>query len=216
MRLVLVRHGQTPSNVAGALDTGAPGAPLTTLGHRQADALADVFGVERIHGVYASDRIRAQLTAAPLAARQRLEVPVLPGLGEISAGDLELRTDEDAVLAYATSAHAWVAGDLDRALPGGESGSQFLERYDNAIAEIVAGHDADDVVVALSHGAAIRTWTALRARSSGPSPNALANTGCVDLRGTPSTGWEVAGWSAAPLGGAHLLDLAAHDVTSEA
>ena len=28
-RLHLVRHGQTPSNVAGALDTALPGAPLT-------------------------------------------------------------------------------------------------------------------------------------------------------------------------------------------
>ena len=27
MRLILIRHGQTPSNVAGALDTALPGAP---------------------------------------------------------------------------------------------------------------------------------------------------------------------------------------------
>ena len=36
-RLHLVRHGQTPSNVAGALDTALPGAPLTELGREQAE-----------------------------------------------------------------------------------------------------------------------------------------------------------------------------------
>ena len=31
---LLIRHGQTPSNVAGALDTGRPGPGLTALGRR--------------------------------------------------------------------------------------------------------------------------------------------------------------------------------------
>ena len=32
MRLILVRHGQTPSNIERLLDTGAPGPGLTELG----------------------------------------------------------------------------------------------------------------------------------------------------------------------------------------
>ena len=39
MRLLLVRHGQTPSNVAGLLDTALPGPGLTALGTRQAAAI---------------------------------------------------------------------------------------------------------------------------------------------------------------------------------
>ena len=34
-RLVLVRHGQTPSNVAGVLDTALPGPGLTEEGQQQ-------------------------------------------------------------------------------------------------------------------------------------------------------------------------------------
>ena len=37
MRLILIRHGQTHSNVAHALDTTVPGADLTDLGREQAD-----------------------------------------------------------------------------------------------------------------------------------------------------------------------------------
>ena len=36
MRLTLVRHGQTPSNVLGLLDTAPPGPGLTDLGQLQA------------------------------------------------------------------------------------------------------------------------------------------------------------------------------------
>ena len=40
MRLILVRHGQTPSNIERLLDTGAPGPGLTELGLAQSGARA--------------------------------------------------------------------------------------------------------------------------------------------------------------------------------
>ena len=40
MRLLLLRHGQTHGNTAGALDTAVPGLGLTELGRRQAEAAA--------------------------------------------------------------------------------------------------------------------------------------------------------------------------------
>ncbi|KTR37372.1 histidine phosphatase, partial [Curtobacterium oceanosedimentum] len=39
MRLLLIRHGQTPANVSGVLDAEVPGPGLTELGQQQADAL---------------------------------------------------------------------------------------------------------------------------------------------------------------------------------
>ena len=35
MRLLLIRHGETPGNVLGQLDTAHPGPGLTDLGERQ-------------------------------------------------------------------------------------------------------------------------------------------------------------------------------------
>lgn len=39
MRLIIIRHGQTPANVLGRLDTAHPGPGLTALGERQAEAV---------------------------------------------------------------------------------------------------------------------------------------------------------------------------------
>ena len=40
MKLLLIRHAESESNVRKVLDTALPGPPLTHLGHRQAAALA--------------------------------------------------------------------------------------------------------------------------------------------------------------------------------
>ena len=44
MRLILILHGQTTSNVDGLLDTDEPGAGLTGLGFVQAAGLPDALG----------------------------------------------------------------------------------------------------------------------------------------------------------------------------
>lgn len=78
MRLLLIRHGQTPSNLKHLLDTAEPGPGLTSLGQKQAAALPDALASERIDALYASTLVRTQLTAAPLAAATGLEVRVRP------------------------------------------------------------------------------------------------------------------------------------------
>jgi probable phosphoglycerate mutase len=67
VRLLLIRHGQTPHNVTGALDTAFPGAGLTALGEAQARALPTALSGETISAIYASPLVRTQLTATPLA-----------------------------------------------------------------------------------------------------------------------------------------------------
>jgi broad specificity phosphatase PhoE len=218
VRLLLVRHGQTPHNVGGALDTAFPGAGLTDLGHRQASAVPVALGDERIVGVYASRLVRTQLTASPLATARGLDVVVREGLEEISAGDLELRTDEEAVRAYIGCLVEWLHGDLDRTLPGGWTGHEFLERYTTAVTDIAGRHGDDETVAIFSHGAAIRMFTSLAARV--PTDQAadlrLMNTGMAVLDGDPSAGWSLTSWRSEPLGGVDLEDEAAHDVTGEA
>lgn len=212
MRLILIRHGETPSNVAGALDTAIPGAPLTPLGHRQAAAIPAVLTTEPITAVHASPLIRTQLTATPLATARGLEIVVSDGLEEIGAGELEMRTDEPSIAAYAATVTAWIAGDLAVTMPGGPDGHSFFGRYDAAVGAIADGHADDATVVAVSHGAAIRTFAA---RHGGPREERLLNTGAVVLDGDPSSGWTVSGWSRDPLGGAHLVDAAALDPTGD-
>jgi broad specificity phosphatase PhoE len=217
--LILVRHGQTSSNVAGAMDTARPGALLTGVGCRQADALVAQLAGVRIAGVYASVLSRAQLSARPLARHLGLPVSVCEGLEEIRAGDeLEMRTDGEAATAYATCVARWLDNDLAYTLPGATDGHAFLARYDAAVAGIVAQHGPDACVVAFSHGAAIRIWTTLRARGltdSHRTEGRLMNTGAVTLDGSPETGWQLTSWTSEPLGGRLPGDHTAHDVTGE-
>src|SRR5450755_4342821 len=76
MRLLLVRHGQTSSNLGRLLDTDHPGADLTPLGRAQAAALVGSLGPQPIDAVYASTLVRTQQTAAPLGAWLGLQVMV--------------------------------------------------------------------------------------------------------------------------------------------
>jgi broad specificity phosphatase PhoE len=217
VRLLLIRHGQTPSNVAGALDTAPPGAGLTPLGEAQARAVPAALRDEPVAAVHASPLLRTQLTARPLAADRGLEVQVRAGLEEISAGDLEMRTEPEARQAYAHGVAAWLRGDLDRRLAGGETGHGFRARYDAAVRGIAQDAAPDQTVVVVSHGAAIRAYAALAA---GLDPEVstelgIANTGMAVLDGHPDTGWVLTRWRSEPLGGAHLEDHRAQDVTGE-
>jgi probable phosphoglycerate mutase len=219
MRLLLIRHGQTPANVRGELDTAAPGPGLTALGRAQAAAVPEALASERIDGIYTTRLIRTQQTAAPLArVSGELHRVVLPGIHEIEAGDLESRADKDAVRAYVDVIWAWAAGDLAQRMPGAGDGYEFYGRFDADLARVAAEHDRDATVALFSHGAAIRVWTAARATNIAPDFPArqhLENTGVVALEGSPAEGWIVTEWAGEPLGGAALNDPSADDIAGE-
>jgi broad specificity phosphatase PhoE len=203
VRLVLMRHGQTGSNLQGALDTAAPGAPLTGLGLRQADAAAPVLVQRGVVATWSSDLLRAEQTARPVAALLGTTAGSLPGLAEIAAGDLEMRTDPEGIAAYAEVVIAWISGELTARMPGSEDGREFLARYDAAVTTIAAAAGEHDEVVAVSHGSAIGTWTASRAANlpGWEGRDRLRNTGAVVLEGDPDRGWRLVDWFARPLGG---------------
>jgi broad specificity phosphatase PhoE len=201
MRLLLIRHGQTPSNVTNALDTGRPGGKLTSTGLAQARALPQTLATEEIAAIGASALIRTQLTAEPLASSRKLTVDVLEGIEEIGAGGLEMRNDADSVSLYADVVGSWARGDLSRRMPGGHDGHAFFERYDAAIGAIAATASTATVAV-ISHGAAIRLWAAVRAVNLAPDhavKHRLQNTGFCIMEGDPDAGWTMMEWRADPL-----------------
>ena len=219
MRLLLIRHGQTPANVLGELDTAVPGPGLTELGQQQAAAVPVALAGERITSIYVSRLVRTQHTAAPLArVRGELDLVVLPGIHEIEAGDLEGRSDEAAVRTYMETVWAWGSGELDVRMPGAGDGHDFYGRFDSDLAHIAAEHEQDATVAVFSHGAAIRVWTAGRARNIEPEfagRKHLDNTGIVILVGSPRDGWNMESFAGQPVGGRGLEDPTAHDVTGE-
>ena len=210
MRLLLIRHGQTPANVLGLLDTAHPGPGLTALGERQANAVAEALRGEEIDGVFATTLVRTQLTALPFAT-----ATVIDGLHEIEAGDLEGRGDRASARTYLETAFAWGSGHLDVTMPGATDGHAFFERFDRGIS--VAAEV--DTAAVFSHGAAIRVWTAARSRNVPPifaGTHELENTGVVELEGSPADGWTLISWAGAPVGGPSLVDDSAGDPTGDA
>jgi broad specificity phosphatase PhoE len=217
MRLILIRHGQTPANVLGQLDTGHPGPGLTDRGLEQAARIPDALRDEEIDAIFVSTLVRTQLTAAPLAAERGLAATILGGIHEAEAGDLEMRSDPEAIHAYHSTIYAWGSGDLDVRMPGEQDGHAFFGRYDADIAGIE--ESGAETVVVVSHGAAIRVWTARHARNIDPevtAQNDLMNTGIVILEGSMSDGWDLVSWAGTPVGGLELADAVAKDPTGEA
>lgn len=203
MRLVLIRHGQTPSNVLGLLDTIPPGPGLTDLGAGQAAAVPDAVAAEPIEAIYVSTAARAQQTAAPLSRRRGIDVTIRHDLREIAAGAWEMLGDDVSVRGYLGMIGGWMAGRLDDRTPGpnGEGGSQVLERFDSVVREVVESGVAGAALVA--HGAVNRFWASTRAinlDNGFGAVNALRNTGIVVLSGDLEQGWTARSWTGARIG----------------
>lgn len=201
MRLILIRHGQTSSNVAGVLDTRIPGPGLTDLGRAQAARLPETLRGEAIGALYVSTMVRTHETAAPLARALGLAPVERAGIREIAAGGLEMRGDREAVVEYLETMIRWVAGEDDLRLAGGETGRGFAARFDAVVAE--AEDSGHGTVALVSHGAAIRCWAGMRARgldAAFVADHALENTGVVVLEGS-GRDWTLESWEGEPASG---------------
>lgn len=207
LRLVLVRHGRTPSNVAHRLDTALPGPPLDAFGRGQAEEVAALLAGWPVRSVHASRAIRARETAEPVAAAHGLAVGVLPGAHEVVVGELEGRSDDDARRVFDEVFESWWDGDVDRPMPGGESARDVWDRFLPDIARVTADAGSGAVVV-VSHGAAIRMISlALLGGADGSGPgrpdadagrdSPVPNTGRVVLRRDPD-GWTRELWDPMP------------------
>ncbi|WP_394939774.1 histidine phosphatase family protein [Psychromicrobium sp. YIM B11713] len=210
MRLILIRHGQTPSNVRRLLDTALPGPALTELGEAQAKALVPALAEEQIDAIYSSVALRAQQTAQPLVEQRGLELQVREEAREIAAGELELADDLPSVQKYLKVVYSWLIGERELRMPGAESGTEVLERFDRVVQEVLqTGHQS---VALVSHGAMIRTWAACRAANvelDDPLKYDLSNTGVVVLEyhndGTERP-WQIVSWNSEPAGGSTVAD----------
>lgn len=211
MRLILVRHGQTPANVDGILESTVPGPGLTSLGTQQAEQLVDSLEGQPIDALFVSTMVRTHLTAAPLAAARGLEPVERAGLREVAAGDVEGLKDEASVHQYVSTLFAWCGGELDLRMPGAQDGHEVIERFDEVVSEVESL--GLGTVALVSHGAIIRAWCAVRAVNIDldfVSDHYVTNTGIVVVDGSSRDGWEVTSWL-----GQSVSEAAAQGVASD-
>jgi broad specificity phosphatase PhoE len=205
MRLLLIRHAQTTSNLLGLLDSGVPGPDLTDLGRAQAEAIPAALEGRPVTSITASNMIRTVQTADPLLADRGLTVRVEEGVREIEAGDMEMASGREPLERYMGVVWAWAAGDLDPRMPGAQNGHEFFDRFDDVVDRTVTRREELPIIV--SHGASIRTWVGNRCVNVGDSFGAdseLHNTGSALIELSGAGHWELVDWRSEPMGGAAL------------
>ncbi len=153
-KVILVRHGQSLGNLTRRF-IGHGYAPLTELGHRQAEASAVFLDRYDIDKIYSSDLVRACETALHTSKRRGLEIIRDASLREIYAGRWEGMSYEEIAEVYPEQYNTWMHDTGNAALPDGESVLGMRERVSAAISKI-ADENRGKCVVLFTHATPIR------------------------------------------------------------
>jgi len=212
--LDLVRHGESVDNAEDVLGTTPPGAELTALGQQQAADVAPLINAafpDGIAGLYASEFIRAQDTAQPLADLLNTDVTILAGLNELNAGwlegqDLNILTE----VAYIIAPLMWIMGQYWVPQLGSTidaNGVMFNDRVGEAIEAIYSNtvSDPDNPMnsVAFAHAGTIAIWTLMNVKNPDfgfvlsealKTLSPLGNAAQVVIEGNPTDGWTLVSW----------------------
>lgn len=157
LRLILVRHGQTPCNVTDRWH-GWEDCNLNEVGQAQAEATGERLADVPVDALYSSDLRRTRQTAEAIGRRHALEPILLPDLRERHAGDFEGLLAHEVLAADPGWERARSADYWGWAPPGGETFKQVLERTLRAIEHIRREHP-DGTVVAVTHMGPLRVLT---------------------------------------------------------
>jgi broad specificity phosphatase PhoE len=155
MRLIFVRHGETPWNVTLQYQ-GQANVPLNDRGRLQAArAAARLKGLE-VGALYSSDIARAWQTAEILGAELGLAPVAAPEIREIDVGQWEGHTPEELYRRFPDHMAEYRRDPARTVRLGGESYAQLQARALRFLNRIAEAHQPGESVVAVSHGGTIR------------------------------------------------------------
>lgn len=153
MRLIVIRHGETPYNVEDRL-TGQSDIPLSSLGEQQAFALATYLSTEQLDVIVSSDLQRARATAIAVAQHHESTLQEDPLLRELSLGQWEGRTMAEIEASEPDLVRCRLADPFTYAPEGGETLLQFRDRIARALENWYTYHP-DSTVVWVTHAGVI-------------------------------------------------------------
>lgn len=154
MRLYFVRHGQSEANVQMVISNRDLPHPLTELGRRQAEALAQLLAEVPLAAIYSSPIMRAEQTAQIVAASKDLPVEIASALREPDCGIMEGRGDEEAWAEHDRVIYEWVMQrKFDSRIEGGESFHDLRARFAPFVDRLIAEHGSTDHnILLITHG----------------------------------------------------------------
>lgn len=180
----MIRHGETAHNADGRLSTAAPGGPLSELGVEQAELLAERLSTSPLEAIYTSPLIRARQTADAIARQQGLDARLCEDLAEISTGELDGRSDDEAFEVLNQALDAWCRCEYAARIGrDGELGTEVCERFGRLIEEIAGRHRYRPVAL-VSHGGLLQvgvSWLAANLPPGFALRRFIRNTGVIEL-----------------------------------
>jgi glucosyl-3-phosphoglycerate phosphatase len=199
-RVVLLRHGRTAYNAESRFQ-GQTDIPLDEVGAGQVKQSAQSLFAQvsdRPVRVVSSDLSRAFSTAEPVAELFGVPVETDPALREIYAGEWQGLLTAQIAAGWPADHAAWVAGDQQVRIGGGESRVDAGRRAAAAVEALDASMDGG-TLICVAHGGCLKAalgqllgltwpWTALEG---------LRNAHWAELRHRDA-GWRLNRWNVGP------------------
>ena len=186
--LGLFRHGQTDWNINFLLQ-GVTDIPMNQTGIEQVKLAAKAIKAEDWDVVLTSPLSRAKQTAEIIASQNGFpEIIVDELLIERSFGEAEGLSHEQWRAKYLNLDH----------IPGGESRSQLAERSKRLL-ETISQELAGKRVLAISHGALIRTLISIASRNELPRDGERLGNASLNVVKHSENSWQVVNYSLEPL-----------------
>jgi phosphoserine phosphatase len=156
----LARHGESDWNAAGRFQ-GHSDRPLTAVGRRQAEALAEeLAATAAVSAIYSSPLRRALDTAAVVGARVGVGPVPLEELREVDVGSWAGLSRTDVEARFPDAFRRWLDGG--EGWEDGETYADMSARVLGAVLRVAAAHPNDEILV-VSHGGPIRAIQAAAA-----------------------------------------------------
>jgi probable phosphoglycerate mutase len=154
MELILIRHGETLWNRENRVQ-GSKDIPLSPVGIKQAQAVAQALSDEEAEAIISSDLGRAKQTAEHISQITGVEISFNEGLRERAFGILEGMTKKEMEETHPEIYNGYSSHNIDFVIPEGESARQSYDRHVSAVLGIANEHQGKARVILVSHGGLI-------------------------------------------------------------
>ncbi len=123
-KIYLVRHGESVANTKGIYQGQTYNTPLSVMGKKQAEALAEYFADKDIGKILTSPLIRTKETAQKVASLKHLRVFIAPEIIETNHGQWEGLEKQVILEKWPNIYQLWLTKPSEVKFPEGET---FLE-----------------------------------------------------------------------------------------
>jgi broad specificity phosphatase PhoE len=164
MNLLMVRHGEIPSNV-NKVYAGKSPEYLTARGVQQAIQVSEILRNQEIHALYSSPIQRALQTAQIIADATGIELRVDDSFRELEMGPWEGMSESNVARHYPDEWRIWNSRPAELRLPGRETLNELLDRALTGVRNLYRSVSGNNTVI-VTHVAIIRVLLLWHANKS--------------------------------------------------